>query len=101
MELQQISNILESGMLVAFGIAWPANILNTLHHKSTVGKSLSFLIIVIIGYIFGVSAKLVIGHINYVVIFYLLNLAMVSFDLILYFYYAAKERARSKEKQSS
>jgi hypothetical protein len=92
MDNASLGNIFESLMLVAFGFAWPANILHTLRRKSAIGKSLSFLIIVIIGYIFGASAKLVQGNINYVLLFYIINLSMVSFDLSLYFYYSGKEK---------
>ncbi|MDR1166892.1 MAG: hypothetical protein LBO66_13680 [Deltaproteobacteria bacterium] len=95
MDHSQIANILESAMLVAFGFAWPANILHTLRRKSAVGKSLTFLLIVIVGYLFGVSAKVTQGGVNYVLFFYIANLLMVSADLSLYFYYSSREnRAR-------
>ena len=89
------ANILESAMLVAFGVAWPANIYNSLKVKSSVGRAPAFLIIVIAGYIFGLSAKLASpAGLNYVAFFYLLNLSMVSFDLFLYFRYRASDRAK-------
>jgi hypothetical protein len=79
-------------MLVAFGLAWPANILNSLRVKSSRGRSPAFLIIVNIGYVFGLSSKIVGDSVNYVAFFYILNMAMVSFDTFLYCRYRAKDR---------
>ncbi|MDR1036588.1 MAG: hypothetical protein LBT40_08455 [Deltaproteobacteria bacterium] len=90
-----ISKFLESGMLVAFGFAWPANILHTLRLKSTQGKSLTFLLIVFVGYVFGIGAKILGNNINYVLLFYIANILMVSLDICLYFFYLSKERKKS------
>ncbi|MDR2613202.1 MAG: hypothetical protein LBG06_10420 [Deltaproteobacteria bacterium] len=87
-----IAKFLESGMLVAFGFAWPTSIANTLRYKSVRGKSLSFLIIVFLGYLFGIAAKILGENINYVLFFYILNASMVLMDLCLYYYYWEKER---------
>ncbi|MDR2368949.1 MAG: hypothetical protein LBF58_12745 [Deltaproteobacteria bacterium] len=81
-------------MLVTFGFAWPANILNSLRVKSSRGRTPVFLFIVNLGYVFGVLAKVVNHNVNYVVIFYLINMAMVSFDTYLYFRYRAMDRIR-------
>jgi uncharacterized membrane protein len=94
MDPAEIAKFLESGMLVAFGCAWPANILHTLRHKSTQGKSLVFLMIVLVGYLFGIAAKILGDSINFVLLFYVLNLAMVTCDILLYLYYWNKERER-------
>lgn len=80
-----LPNVLESAMLVAFGAAWPVNILTSLRCRTAKGKSLSFLLIVIAGYVCGISAKLVAGAINYVLFFYILNIIMVAADVGLYF----------------
>ena len=86
------ADILESAMLVSFGLAWPVNILKTLRNKSTAGKSAAFLLIVVAGYIFGLTAKLLRGDLNYVAAFYALNLALVACDTFLYFHYRRLER---------
>lgn len=80
-----LPNILESAMLVAFGAAWPVNILTSLRCRTAKGKSLHFLLIVIGGYICGIAAKLAAGAINYVLFFYILNIIMVAMDVALYF----------------
>ena len=87
-----LADILESAMLVAFGLAWPVNIFKTLRNKSTVGKSLAFLLIVLVGYVFGLSARLIRGNLNYVVVFYTVNLLLVLADTLLYFHYRRLER---------
>ncbi len=89
-----LSNILESGMLLAFGVAWPVNIAKSLQSRTAKGKSISFLLIVIFGYICGISAKLAAGAINYVLFFYFLNIVMVSIDAGLYFRNLRLDKAR-------
>ncbi|KXS56203.1 MAG: hypothetical protein AMR96_04005 [Candidatus Adiutrix intracellularis] len=78
-------DFLESAMMLAFGCAWPASIIKSLKTKSTVGKSLPFLLIVIAGYLCGIASKITAGQINYVLFFYILDLTLVGFDTYLYF----------------
>lgn len=80
-----LPNVLESGMLLAFGAAWPVNILKSLHSRTAKGKSLPFLLIVMVGYICGIFAKLAGGTVNYVLFFYIMNIVMVGVDTLLYF----------------
>jgi hypothetical protein len=84
MDPHALANILESAMLVSFGLAWPANIVKSWQTRSTRGKSLLFLVIVLMGYVFGIAAKLVNGEINYVLAFYLLDVALVLTDVLIY-----------------
>jgi hypothetical protein len=93
--MTELANILESAMLVSFGAAWPANIRNSLKVKSSKGRSVHFLYIIIIGYIFGIGAKIALSVYNYVTFFYLLNLLMVSFDLFLYFRFQRLDRLKA------
>jgi hypothetical protein len=82
-------------MMVAFGIAWPANILNSLRVKSSRSRSPQFFIIVMSGYILGLAAKFFDdAGLNYVAFFYLINLAMVGFDTFLYYHYRALDRQK-------
>ena len=88
-----MAQFLEIAMVILFGFSWPNNIITTLKNKSTKGKSLAFLTLIDLGYVCGIAAKLISGDIVwYVLFFYILNFIMVSTDLILYFYYGAKER---------
>lgn len=89
-----MAQVLEIMMLLAFGFSWPQNIRTTLKNKSTKGKSLAFLVLIDLGYICGIAAKLVAGSIVwYVLFFYCLNFCMVATDICLYFYYRSKENA--------
>ena len=84
--MQQIAQMLEIAMIVAFGFSWPNNIITTYRNKSTKGKSLAFLLLIDTGYVCGIIGKLLSGNIVwYVLFFYVLNLIMVGADLCLYF----------------
>ena len=72
-------------MLVCFGFSWPLNVMKAYKAKTAKGTSLPFIMLIIIGYIAGISAKLISGQINYVLIAYILNLAIVSLNVIVYF----------------
>ena len=91
--MQQIAQMLEIALIVAFGFSWPNNIITTYRNKSTKGKSLAFLLLIDTGYVCGIIGKLLSGNIVwYVLFFYILNFIMVTADLVLYFYYRNKER---------
>ena len=93
--MQSVAQILEIAMIVAFGFSWPNNIITTYRNKSTKGKSLAFLLLIDIGYVCGIVGKLLSGNIVwYVLFFYCLNFVMVTADLVLYFYYKAKENKK-------
>ena len=80
-----MGSILETVMLVCFGFSWPMNLIKAYNAKTAKGTSLPFILLIIIGYIAGISAKIVSGQINYVLVAYLLNLAIVLMNLAVYF----------------
>ena len=80
-----MGSILETVMLVCFGFSWPLNVMKAYRAKTSKGTSLPFILLIITGYIAGISAKLISGQINYVLIAYVLNLAIVSLNVIVYF----------------
>lgn len=84
--------IFEFIMLTCFGLSWPVSVYKSIKSKSTQGKSVFFIIIIIMGYISGVIGKLVNGQITYVLILYILNLIIVSFDLVLFFINRKQEK---------
>lgn len=79
-----MGSILETVMLVCFGFSWPLNVTKAYKAKTAKGTSLPFILLVIVGYVAGITAKLISGQINYVLIAYLLNLAIVSLNVIVY-----------------
>ena len=80
-----ISPILETIMLVCFGFSWPMNLIKAYKAKTAKSTSLPFILLIITGYIAGICAKLASGNLNYVLIAYLLNLAIVSLNRVVYF----------------
>lgn len=91
------AEILELGMLCAFGFSWPFAIARTVRAKRVDGKSPWFMAIVISGYAMGIAAHLVEGTKLWLCWVYLADMLLVSTDLALYFRYAAKNRANKKE----
>ena len=78
-----MGEIFETMMLVCFGVSWPFNIAKSYRSRTARGKSIGFQTLVIIGYISGITGKILTGKVSYVVAVYLLDLAMVSVDLAL------------------
>lgn len=78
-------SIFEISMLVCFGFAWPTSIYKSLKSKSIDGKSVSFLYIILLGYLMGILHK-VIYDLNFVIILYGINFFMVLTDLMIYYY---------------
>jgi len=83
-------DLLEAGMLICFGFSWPINLYKNIKVRSAKGMSLSFILLIVTGYILGIGAKLV-GHfsgaakLNYVFAVYIINLVMVSANIAVYF----------------
>ena len=77
--------IFEFIMLACFGLSWPISVYKSIKSKSTQGKSVVFIIAIIIGYISGIIGKIVNNQLTYVMIIYCFNLIVVSVDLVLFF----------------
>ncbi|MFA9423090.1 MAG: PQ-loop domain-containing transporter [Sedimentibacter sp.] len=77
-------SIYETLMLICFGAAWPFSIYRSYKSKSVAGKSPYFLIILMVGYVFGMLNK-IFYNLDFVIYLYGLNLIMVTADLLLYF----------------
>lgn len=80
-----MGSIFESIMLICFGLSWPLNVIKAYKARTAKGTSLPFILLIITGYIAGITAKVITGQINYVLIVYLLNLAIVSMNVVVYF----------------
>lgn len=77
-------SIFEIGMLVCFGFAWPTAIYKSIKSKSIEGKSLLFIYVIMFGYMFGITHKIIFSP-DFVVFLYIINLLMVFTDLMLYY----------------
>ena len=80
-----MGSIFETVMLLCFGFSWPMNLIKAYKAKTAKGTSLPFILLIITGYIAGITAKIVGGQINYVLVAYILNLAIVLMNLAVYF----------------
>lgn len=80
-----MAEIFEALMVICFGISWPLSIYKSYTSRTNKGKSILFSTFIWVGYIFGVLSKFLSSSITYVAIFYILNLIMVSIDILLYF----------------
>jgi hypothetical protein len=80
-----MADFFEVLMVVSFGVSWPLSILKSYKAKTTKGKSVFFLVLILAGYAFGITSKLLAAKITYVLFFYCLNFVMVATDIGFYF----------------
>lgn len=52
-----MSELLEIIMIVSFGASWPLNVLKSYRARTTKGKSLGFLLLILFGYVAPVSRR--------------------------------------------
>ena len=54
-----MAEILEIIMIVSFGASWPMNVMKSYKARTAKGKSLAFLLLILFGYVAGITSKLV------------------------------------------
>ena len=59
-----MGSILETVMLVCFGFSWPLNVMKAYKAKTAKGTSLPFILLIVAGYIAGITAKVITAQIN-------------------------------------
>ena len=79
-----LAHLFEAAMLVCFGFSWPLNVIKAYKAGTAKGTSLPFIILIITGYLAGISAKIINGQFNYVLVVYFLNLAIVMTNVFVY-----------------
>ena len=89
--------IFEFLMLGCFGASWPFSIAKSLKSRSTKGKSLGFLLLIELGYAFGIVHK-VLYNFNWVTYVYAILFLVVATDVVLYFRNRRLERAAATER---
>ena len=89
-----MGSILETVMLICFGFSWPLNVIKAYKAKTAKGTSLPFILLIITGYIAGIAAKVITGQINYVLIAYIVNFAIVSLNIVIYFRNVSLDKKR-------
>lgn len=83
--MNQAASILETLMILSFGVSWPLSIIRSYRSRSTKGKSLFFMCFILFGYICGILSKCISGTYNLAFWFYFPNIIMVFTDICLYF----------------
>ena len=84
-------SIFEAMMIICFGAAWPSALYKSYTSRTSRGKSVSFLFIILIGYIAGILHK-VFYNFDWIICLYVLNGIMVFLDILFYFHNAALDR---------
>lgn len=79
-------SVFEAGMMICFGISWPVVALKTYRCKCVNGKSMHFSMLILLGYIFGITHK-ILNSMDWVFWLYLLNTAFLLIDMALYWRY--------------
>ena len=92
-----MGSILETVMLVCFGFSWPLNVMKAYKAKTAKGTSLPFILLIVACYSAGITAKVITDQINYVLIAYIVNLAIVSLNIVIYFRNVSLDKKRLLE----
>jgi uncharacterized membrane protein YbjE (DUF340 family) len=75
--------IFEFLMLCCFGFSWPFSIAKSIRSRSTKGKSLAFMLLIVCGYVFGIIHK-ILNNFNWVTWAYVVLMMLVLADVALY-----------------
>ena len=89
--------VFESVMLICFGLSWPMSVVKNIRAHSAKAMSLPFILLIIAGYIAGITAKICSGNYSYVLAIYALNLAFVTANLVVYFINRRNDRRRGAQ----
>lgn len=93
----ELASLLETIMIVSFGISWPLSIVRSVRSRSTKGKSLMFSCFILLGYICGIASKFITHTFNLAFWFYFPNVIMVAADICLYFRNKRIEKSEEEE----
>lgn len=80
-----MTEILESIMLICFGLSWPTAVVKNIKAHTAKNMSLPFILLILTGYIAGITAKICSHNFSYVLVIYIINLLFVSMNLVVYF----------------
>ena len=79
-----IAELMETAMILCFGISWPLSIIRMYKSWSTGGKSILFSSFILLGYLCGTCGKIVSHNYNLAFVFYIINTVMVTADILLW-----------------
>ena len=78
------AELLETAMILCFGISWPLSIARMYNSWSTGGKSIFFSCFILVGYVCGICAKIMTANYSLAFAFYIINAVMVTVDILLW-----------------
>lgn len=81
----ELASVLESLMILSFGVSWPINVYKAIRSRSAKGKSILFDYLILTGYICGIVSKIMTRTFNLAFWFYIPNILMVILDIIVYY----------------
>ena len=84
--------ILEVVMLICFGLSWPVAAFKSFKSHSSKSTNVPFIMLILFGYMAGVTAKFISGNVGYVLIAYLINILSVIANLVVFFINKTRER---------
>lgn len=82
---KKMTEFLEATMLICFGLSWPIKLVNDIKAKSASSINIKFIVLIFLGYVAGILAKIISGNITYVLIVYLINILIVTANIYVYF----------------
>ncbi len=88
--------LLESIMLICFGMSWPVNVYRSYAARTARGMSPLFILLIVTGYAAGITAKILSGSTGVILGVYLVNLFMVLLNLAVYFRNRRLDRIRGE-----
>ena len=80
-----MAEVLETVMLICFGCSWPMSLVKNIKAKTAKGMSIGFTLLILTGYIAGITAKIMNHGGAFVLAVYIFNLVIVSANLVVYF----------------
>ena len=96
-----MTELLESIMLICFGLSWPMSVVKNIKAHTAKSMSLPFILLIITGYIAGIIAKICSHNYSYVLAIYGINLIFVSANLVVYFVNRSYDHHRNVQPQHS
>lgn len=93
----EFAHLFEALMLVCFGFSWPLNVIKAYKARTAKGTSLGFIILIITGYVAGITAKIINQQFNYVLAVYFINLAIVMCNIFIYIRNKSLDRKAKNE----
>ncbi|MBP3313978.1 MAG: hypothetical protein J6K84_04905 [Oscillospiraceae bacterium] len=91
-----MAQFLEATMLLCFGVSWPISLAKSIQAKTAKTTSVWFILLIMAGYMAGITAKIISHTTGYILVVYFLNLAVVSCNLIVWCMNHSRDRKQEK-----